>query len=117
MEYEILYVMDSTVTVPTLDELLKEKDKAVMKARHMVIKSNRAGHVDLTLWMSDVKSFNLVKEHEGNLHNAWKALLEELEPQTEILLIELLSEFNRNKLIDPKSNVTDWMSTLELQHQ
>ena len=66
MEYEILYawnvqgynsIMDGTVTVPTHDELLKEKDEADMKAGHMVIKLN--------LSMSDVKSFNLVKEHEG----------------------------------------------------
>ena len=38
-----------------------------MKAEHMMLS------------MSDVKSFNLVKEHEGNLHNAWKALSEEFE--------------------------------------
>ena len=36
------------------------------------------------LLMSDVKSFNLVKEHEGNLYNAWQAQSEEFEPQTEI---------------------------------
>ena len=58
------------------------------------------------LSMSDVKTFNLVKEHEGDLHSAWKALSEEFEPQTEILLIELLTVFNGNKLMDPKSNVT-----------
>ena len=67
--------------------------------------------------MSDVKSFNLVKEHEGDLYNAWQALLEEFEPQTETSLIELLSEFNGNKLTDPKTNVTKWMSMLELQCQ
>ena len=38
-----------------------------------MIKLNRAGYVDLMLSMSDAKSFNLVKEHKGNLHNAWKA--------------------------------------------
>ena len=63
----------------------------------MTIKLNRAGHVDFMLLMSDVKSFILVKEHEGDLCNVGKALSEEFEPQTEILLIELLSEFNRNK--------------------
>ena len=73
--------------------------------------------MDLILSMSNVKSFNLVKEHKGDLYNMWKALSEEFEPQTEILLIELLSEFNGNKLTDPKSNVTEWMSMLELQHQ
>ena len=66
--------------------------------------------------MSNVKSFNLVREHEGNLYNAWQALLEEFEPQTEISL-KLLSEFKRNKLTDPDSNVTKWMSMLELQCQ
>ena len=70
------------------------------------------------LSMSNVKSFNLVKEHEGNLYNAWQARSEEFEPQTEILVIELLSEFNGNTLTDPKSTATEWMSTLELQcHQ
>ena len=29
------------------------------------------------LSMSDVKSFNLVKEHEGSLYNVWQALPEE----------------------------------------
>ena len=88
-------IMDGTVTLPTLDELLKKKDEAVMKAGQAMTKYNRAGYVNTMLFMSDVKSFNLVKEHEGNLHDAWKALLEEFEPQTEISLIELLSEFNR----------------------
>ena len=64
------------------------------------------------LSMSDVKSFNLVKEHEVDLYNVWLALLEEFEPQIEISLIELLSEFNGNKLADSKCNVTVWMSML-----
>ena len=29
------------------------------------------------LFMSDVKIFNLVKEHEGDLHNVWRALFED----------------------------------------
>ena len=105
------------VTVPTPDELLKEKDEEVIKARQLMIKLNGAGYVDLMLSMSDVKSFNLVKEHEGDLYNVRKALSEEFEPQTEISLIELLSEFNGNKLTGPESNVTKWMSMLELQCQ
>ena len=108
--------MDGTVTVPTADKLLKEKDTEITKARKLMIKLKRAVYVDLMLLMSNVKPFNLVKEHEGDLYNAWQALSEEFEPQTEILLIELLSEFNRNKLTDQKSNVTKWMSMLELQH-
>ena len=110
-------IMDHTVTVPTPDELLKEKDAEVPKARELTIKLNQAGYVDLMLSMSDVKSFNMVKEHKGNLYNVWQKLLEEFEPQTEISLIELLSEFKRNKLADPKRNVTEWMSMLKLQHQ
>ena len=58
-----------------------------------------------------------MKEHEGDLKNAWHALSEEFEPQTEISLIELLSEFNGNKLTDPKTDVTKWMLMLELQCQ
>ena len=58
--------------------------------------------MDLMLSMSNLKSFNLVNEREGDLYNAWQALSEEFEPQTEISLIELLSEFIRNKLMDPK---------------
>ena len=69
------------------------------------------------LSMSDVKSFNSVKEHEGSLYNVWQALSEEFEPQTEISLIELLSEFNGRKLTNPKSNMTEWMLMLELQCQ
>ena len=40
-----------------------EKDEAVVKPGHMVIKLNKAGYVDLMLSMSNVKPFNLVKEH------------------------------------------------------
>ena len=70
------------------------------------------------LLMSDVKSFELVKEHEGDLYNMWQALSDTFEPQTGILLIELLlSEFIGNKLTDPRTNVTKWMSMLELQCQ
>ena len=69
------------------------------------------------LSMSDIKSFNLVKEHECDLYNVWQALSEEFEPQTKILFIELLSEFNRNKLTDPRTNMTEWMLMLELQCQ
>ena len=75
-------VMDDTVTVPTLDKLLKEKDKALMKNGQVMIKLNKAGYVDLMLLISNVKSFNLVKEHESNLHNAWKPLSEGFEPHT-----------------------------------
>ena len=49
--------------------------------------SNFIPYVNVMLLMSNVKPFNLVKEQEGNLHNMWKALLEEFEPQTEISLI------------------------------
>ena len=73
--------------------------------------------MDLILLMSDVKSFELVKEHEGDLYNTWQPLSDTFEPQTGILLIELLSEFIGNKLTDPRTNVTKWMSMLELQCQ
>ena len=36
-------IMNSTVTVPTADKLLKEKDAEVMKAGALIIKPNRAG--------------------------------------------------------------------------
>ena len=72
--------MDGTVTVPTADKLLKEKDAEVVKAGELMTKVNIAGYVDLMLSMSDVKSFTLVKEHEGYLYNAWQALSEEYEP-------------------------------------
>ena len=72
--------MDGTVTVPTADKLLKEKDAEVVKAGELMTKANIAGYVDLMLSMSAVKSFNLVKEHEGYLYNAWQALSEEYEP-------------------------------------
>ena len=100
-------IMDGTVTVPTADTELKEKDEEVMKARELMIKLNRAGYVFLMHLMSNAKSFNLVKEHEGNLYHVWQALSEVFEPQTEISLIELLSEFSRNNLTDPKTNVTE----------
>ena len=50
-------IMDGTSTVPTIDKLLKKKDDAVMKAGQMTIKLNKAGHVELMLSMSNIKSF------------------------------------------------------------
>ena len=61
-------IMDGTVTLPTADKLLKEKDEEVTKAGQIMIKLNQAGYVDLMLLMSNVISFNLVKEHNGNLY-------------------------------------------------
>ena len=42
-------IMDSTVTVPTADAVLKEKDAEVVKARELMIKPNKDGYVDLML--------------------------------------------------------------------
>ena len=36
-------IMDGTVTVPTADTVLKEKDEEVMKAGELMTKLNRAG--------------------------------------------------------------------------
>ena len=44
------------------------------------------------LLMSDVKSFELVKEHEGDLYNMWQALSDTFEPQTGISLQQPLKK-------------------------
>ena len=40
-------IMNGTVTIPTADELLEEKDVEVMKAGELMIKLNRARYMDL----------------------------------------------------------------------
>ena len=61
--------------------------------------------------MNDMKLFNLVKGHEGDLYQAWIALKNEYEPMTTDALIDLLWSFNTNKLVYIEINVSDLFST------
>ena len=59
-----------------------------------MVKENKARYMDLVMLMNDMKSFNLVKECEGNLYQAWIALRDEYEPMTADVMIGLLGESN-----------------------
>ena len=58
-----------------------------------------------------------MKQHEGDLFQAWNALKNEYEPMITDALIDLLRNFNNNKLENVKINVRDWITELELTRQ
>ena len=92
-------------------------EKQDLQQAELIINANMTGYIDLVLLMNDLKSFNLVKEHEVDLFQAWNALKNEYKPMTADVLIDLLRNFNNNKLDNLNINVTDWITKLELTRQ
>jgi len=64
----------------TKDEIDAITDIDLKKNELEIKKSAREGYMDLVMSMQDVKSFNIVKEHENKLYSAWPALQDEFEP-------------------------------------
>ena len=103
-------LMDGTEKVPTTEEISTLKDEAALLDAQQKIKAN---DLDLLMSVNDTKSFNLIDEHPGDLHSAWKALQEEFKPKTAMAIVELLSEFNNKKFEDVTGNIDKWISELE----
>ena len=90
-----------------------EQKRTVLRWRQL----NKEGYVDLIMSMSDVRSFNLVREQKQDLYGAWRALCEEFEPSTGDALVELLEEYNSCKLENVKLSVSEYLSEMELKRQ
>ena len=90
--------------------------KSMLAAR----KANNKGYRDLQLSTTGL-SFTLVKLaktkdlEDGDLKKAWDHLCDEFEPTEQEDKIELLLEFQQNKLDDAKTNVTEWIASLKEQ--
>ena len=110
-------VLTGDKTVKTDDEIAMIADDDLKKDELGMQKSAREGYMELIMSMQDIKSFNIVKEHENNLYDAWLALQDEFEPTTPEALIEEIEEYNESKLHDAKTNVGDWLTELELKRQ
>ena len=101
----------------TKDEIDAITDNDLKKKDLEIKKSAREGYMDLVMSMQDIKSFNIVKEHENKLYSAWSALQDEYEPTTPEALIEEIEAYNESKLNDVKVNVGEWLTDLELKRQ
>jgi len=55
----------------TKDEIFAITDNDLKKKELEIKKSAREGYMDLVMSMQDIKSFNIVKEHENKLYSAW----------------------------------------------
>ena len=55
----------------TKDEIDAITDIDLKKNELEIKKSAREGYMDLVMSMQDIKSFNIVKEHENKLYSAW----------------------------------------------
>ena len=110
-------VLTGDKTVKTDDEIAMIADDDLKKDELGMQKSAREGYMELIMSMQDIKSFNIVKEHENNLYDAWLALQDEFEPTTPEALIEEIEEYNESKLNDVKVNIGEWLTDLELKRQ
>ena len=97
----------------TKDQIDAITDNNLKKKELEIKKSAREGYMDLVMSMQDIKSFNIVKEHENKLYSAWSALKDEYEPTTPEALIEEIEAYNESKLNDVKVNVGEWLTDLE----
>ena len=110
-------ILTGDKTEKTDDEIAAITEDDLKKTELGIQKLAREGYTELVMSMQDIKSFNIVKEHENMLYNAWSALQDEFEPTTPEALIEEIEEFNESKLHDVKVNIGDWLTELELKRQ
>jgi gag-polypeptide of LTR copia-type len=112
--YDILI---GKVTVPTEEEYSEESNAEEKRKKKNLIKLNADGYGILVMCMDDLKSANLVQEHEYDLRNAWLRLCEEFEPTTGDALVELIDEFQHAKLDDAKKDISAYISDMENKRQ
>jgi len=75
------------------------------------------GYCDLLLAMKDKASFNLVKEANSHLHEAWEALKTKYAPSTKADTVRLMAQFQTSKLENVKHDVDEWVSSVEILRQ
>ena len=119
--------MLDTESVPTdtLDIDQKVENKYIIpedesKQKHLARTMNQKGYIDLQLSTSKL-AFQLVSLAKtvdlpsGSLANAWAALKDEYDPSEGEGKIKLLEDFQNNKLLNTKVNITEWLASLSTQ--
>ena len=90
------------------------------KQKHQVRKMNQKGYRDLQLCTSKL-AFQLVSLAKtvdlpnASLAKAWAVLKDEYDPSAGEDKIKLLEDFQSNKLLNAKVNITDWLASLSTQ--
>ena len=90
------------------------------KEMHLARKMNQKGYRDLQLSTSKL-AFQLVSLAKtvdlpsGSLARSWAALKDEYDESEEEDKIKLLEDFQNNKLLNAKVNITEWLAFLSTQ--
>ena len=90
------------------------------KEMHLARKMNQKGYRDLQLFTSKL-AFQLVSLAKtvdlpsGSLARAWAALKDEYDESEEEDKIKLLEDYQNNKLLNAKANITEWLAFLSTQ--
>ena len=90
------------------------------KQKHLARKRNQKGYRHLQLFTSKLafQLVSLVKTEElpnGSVANVWASLKDEYDPSEGEDKIKLLEDFQNNKLLNAKVNITDWLASLATQ--
>ena len=107
-----------------IDQKVRDKfviaDEDERKQKHLMRKLNQKGNRDLQLATTKL-TFQLVSLAKtvqlpnGSLAKAWAALKDEYDPSEGEDKIKLLEDFQNNKLLSAKVNVTEWLTSLSTQ--
>ena len=95
-------------------------DENDRRKKHLARKRNQKGYRDLQLSTSKLafQLISLVKTREhpnGSLAKAWASLKDEYDPSEGKDKIKLLEDFQNNKLLNVKVNITEWLASLATQ--
>ena len=95
-------------------------DENVWKKKHLARKRNQKGYRDLQLSTSKLgfQFVSLAKTRElpnGSLAKVWASLKDEYDPSEGEDKIMLLEDFQNNKSLNAKVNITEWLASLTTQ--
>ena len=122
-----LQVMLGTEDVPmdalNIDQQVENKyliPDVERKQKHLSEKRNQKGYHDLLLLTSKLafQLVSLAKTQElpnGSLAKAWASLKDKYDPSEGQDKIKLLKDFQNNKLLNAKVNITEWLASLATQ--
>ena len=107
-----------------IDQTVSDKfvipDEDERKQKHLMRKLNQKGYRDLQLATTKL-AFQLVSLAKtvqlphGSLAKAWTALKDEYDPPEGEDKIKLLEDFENNKLLNTKVNITERLASLSTQ--
>ena len=101
-----------------INMLIPDEDER--KQKHLIRKLNQKGYRDLQLATTNL-AFQLVSLAKtvnlpnGSLAKAWAALKVEYHPSEGEDKIKLLEDFQNNKLLNAKVNISEWLASLSTQ--